>query len=89
MYLSSSLAAMLKYKCKFSDKFKKKFPYFHLERERNPNEAECLMCKAGTYLSVTNKGVNDLQTHVGSAKHSTVARGKSLSSNVSVFVSKS
>ena len=80
-------AAMPKRKCKFTDELKKKYPCFRLGRDAS--EAECMTCRAGTYVSVANKGGSDLEAHVHSAKHKTAARGESSSSKVTdFFVSK-
>ena len=78
---------MPKCKCKFTDELKKKHPCFRLGREAS--EAECMTCRAGTYVSVANKGGSDLEAHVHSAKHKNAARGESSSSKVTdFFVSK-
>ncbi|CAB4054986.1 unnamed protein product [Lepeophtheirus salmonis] len=48
-----------------------------------------MTCKAGTYLSVANKGGNYSAAHVHSAKHKTAERGERSSSKVTnFFVSK-
>ena len=74
--------------CKFTEELKKKFPCFR--QGRDPYEAECLTCKSGTYVSVANKGANDLQVHVSSAKHTKAVRGESSSAKVTdFFVTKS
>ncbi|XP_043996833.1 uncharacterized protein LOC122844979 isoform X3 [Gambusia affinis] len=79
---------MPKRKCTFTEELKKRFPCFR--QGRDPYEAECLMCKVGTYVSVANKGANDLQAHVNSAKHAKAARGESSSAKVTdFFVTKS
>ena len=78
---------MPKRKCKFTDELKKKYPCFRLGRDAS--EAECMTCRAGTFVSVANKGGSDLEAHVHSAKHKTAARGESSSSKVTdFFVSK-
>ncbi len=46
---------------------------------RDPWEAECMTCKAGTYVSVANKGASDLEAHFSSAKHKVSAKGESSS----------
>ena len=74
---------MPKHKCKFTDELKKKYPRFRLGRDAS--EAECMTCRAGTYVSVANKGGSDLEAHVHSAKHKTAARGESSSSKVTDF----
>src|SRR4029434_817537 len=80
-------AAMPKRKCKFTDELPKKYPYFRLGRDAS--EAECMTCRAGTYVTVANKGGSDLEAHVHSAKHKTAARGESSLSKVTdFFVSK-
>ena len=80
-------AAMPTRKCKFTDELKKKYPCVRLGRDAS--EAECMSCRAGTYVSVANKGGSDLEAHVHSAKHNTAARGESSSSKVTdFFVSK-
>src|SRR4029434_7067946 len=76
-------AAMPKRKCKFTDKLKEKYQWFRLGRDAW--EAECMTCRAGTYVSVANKGASDLEAHVHSAKHKTAARGESSSSKVTDF----
>jgi hypothetical protein len=45
---------MGKTKCKFTDNIKSK--YLCLRNGRNKWEAQCLVCKPGTYVSVVNKG---------------------------------
>ncbi|GAA6099243.1 uncharacterized protein LOC122844979 isoform X1, partial [Tachysurus ichikawai] len=74
---------MPKRKCKFTDELKQKCPCFRVGRDQH--EAECLTCKAGTYVLVTNKGANDLEAHICSAKHRKAARGESLSAKVTEF----
>ena len=49
---------MPKRKCKFTSELKTKYPCFG--RGREEWEALCLVCRAGTYVSVANKGVIDL-----------------------------
>ena len=41
----------------------------------NDYEAECLICKSGTYISVVHKCNADLNTHLQSDKHSKAVRG--------------
>uniref|UniRef100_A0A8B9KYY9 DUF4371 domain-containing protein n=1 Tax=Astyanax mexicanus TaxID=7994 RepID=A0A8B9KYY9_ASTMX len=74
---------MPKRKCTFTEELKKKFLCFR--QGRDPYEAECLTCKAGTYVSVANKGANDLQVHVNSKKHAKAARGESSKAEVTDF----
>ena len=52
---------------------KKKHPCFR--KGRNDYEAECLVCKSGTYISVVHKGNGDLNTHLRSEKHREGVRG--------------
>ncbi|XP_034393732.1 uncharacterized protein si:dkey-205h13.2 isoform X3 [Cyclopterus lumpus] len=75
--------AMPKRKCKFTDELEKKYSSFRLNRDAS--EAECMTCRAGTYVSVAHKGGSDLEAHVHSAKHKTAARGESSSSKVTDF----
>lgn len=58
---------MPKRKCKFTAEMQNKLPCF--KKGRDEWEAECLMCKAGTFVSLAHKGINDLQSHVNSEKH--------------------
>ena len=46
---------MPKRKCKFGEELIKKFPCF--KNGRNEWEAECTICKVGTFVSVANKGL--------------------------------
>ena len=50
----------------------KKHPRFR--KGRNDYEAECLVCKSGTYISVVHKGNGDLNTHLQSEKHRKAVR---------------
>ncbi|CAM2097290.1 unnamed protein product [Caretta caretta] len=77
---------MPKRKCKFTAELKTKFPCFQSSREEW--EAECLVCRPGTYVSVKNKGANDLQTHVDSDKHKKAVRGESLSTKLTDYFAK-
>lgn len=40
--------------CKFNDKLQGKYKTF--KQGRNENEAECLICPTGTYVTIGNKG---------------------------------
>ena len=53
---------MPKPKCKFTSEQKTKYPCFG--RGKEEWEALCLVCRAGTYVSVANKGVINLQSHM-------------------------
>ena len=48
-HLQITSAAMPKRKCKFTDELKKKYPCFRLGRDAS--EAECMTCRAGTFVS--------------------------------------
>ncbi|CAM4571952.1 unnamed protein product [Leuciscus chuanchicus] len=54
-------------------------------RGRNKWEALCTICKAGTYVSVANKGCGDLDTHIATAKHRDAVRGGECSSKLTDF----
>ena len=77
------LAAMPERKCKFSSELKEKFPCFRSGRD--DFEAECLVCRAGTYVSVANKGAADLQSHVETEKHKKAVRGETSSAKLTNF----
>lgn len=64
-------------KCKFTDELQIKFQCFHLGQD--PWEAERITCKAGMYVSVSNKGARDLEAHIISTKHKTPVKGESSS----------
>ena len=53
---------MPKRKCTFTDELRKKFPVYRPGRDIW--ETECTVCKAGTYVSVSNKGDGDLTAHM-------------------------
>jgi len=59
-------------KCKFTDEMKAKHPCFRKGR----NEAECLVCKPGTYISVSYKGIADLKSHLSSDQHCNLESSK-------------
>ena len=61
----------------------KEYPYFRLGRDQW--EALCTVCKAGTYVSVANKGSNDLQTHMATTKHKTSVQGESSGGKVTQY----
>ena len=61
---------MPKRKCNFTEDLRKKYPCFRPGRDKW--EAECTVCKAGTYVSVANKGANDLQAHIDTIKGPTI-----------------
>ena len=74
---------MPKRKCNFTDEMRKKYPCFRLGRDKW--EAECTVCKAGTYVSVANKGSNDLQAHIDTTKHKTAVRGETSSAKLTEY----
>ena len=59
---------------------KNKHPCFR--KGRNVYEAECLVCKSGTYISVVHKGNGDLSTHLQSEKHREAVRGAVASTKI-------
>ena len=74
---------MPKRKCKFSSELKEKFPCFR--NGHDDFEAECLVCRAGTYMSVANKVAADLQSHVETEKHKKAIRGETSSAKLTNF----
>jgi hypothetical protein len=79
---------MGKRKCPFTDELTSK--YSCLRNGRDEWEAECLVCKPGTYVAVANKGALDLRAYVECEKHNTVVRGETSSRKVtSIFFTKS
>ena len=48
--------------CTFTNEMQEKHPCFR--KGRNDYEAECLVRKSGTYISVVYKGNGDLDTHL-------------------------
>uniref|UniRef100_A0A8C4T0E1 Uncharacterized protein n=1 Tax=Erpetoichthys calabaricus TaxID=27687 RepID=A0A8C4T0E1_ERPCA len=69
---------MPKRKCSFTDELQRKFPTYRPGRDKW--EAECTVCKAGTYVSVSNKGAGDLKAHMDTEKHKKAVRGETSSS---------
>ncbi|CAB1446954.1 unnamed protein product [Pleuronectes platessa] len=65
---------MPKRKCSFTDELLKSFPAFRPGRDKW--EALCTVCKAGTYVSVSNGGARDLKIHLDTEKHKTAVRGE-------------
>jgi len=53
-----------------------------MPRGRNEWEAECLVCKLGTYISVSCKGSADLKSRLRLDKHGRAARGTPVSRKV-------
>ena len=66
------LLQMAKRKCTSTNEMQEKHPCFR--KGRNDYEAECLVCKSGTYISVVHKGNGDLNTHLQSEKHRKAVR---------------
>ena len=77
------LLEMAKRKSQFTDEVNAKHPCF--PKGRNESEAECLVCKPGTYISVSYKGIADLKSHVSSNKHCKAGSGASSSSKVTNY----
>ncbi|XP_026547991.1 uncharacterized protein LOC113429697, partial [Notechis scutatus] len=75
---------MPKRKCVFTDKLKQKYPHFR--KGRDDYEAECLVCKAGTFVSVAHKGASDLEYHMSSEKHKKALGGDSWSAKLTEFL---
>ncbi|XP_063172645.1 uncharacterized protein LOC134506400 [Candoia aspera] len=74
---------MPKRKCVFTEKLKQKYPDFR--KGRDDYEAECLVCKAGTFVSVAHKGASDLEYHMSSEKHKKALGGDSWSAKLTEF----
>ncbi len=74
---------MPKRKCTFTDELRKKFPVYW------PGwdiwDAECTVCKAGTYVSVSSKGAGDLTAHMDTEKHKKAVRGESSSAKLTEY----
>uniref|UniRef100_A0AAR2KN72 HAT C-terminal dimerisation domain-containing protein n=1 Tax=Pygocentrus nattereri TaxID=42514 RepID=A0AAR2KN72_PYGNA len=64
---------MPKRKCVFTDILQKSFPAFRP------------VCKAGTYVSVSNGGARDLKIHLDTEKHKTAVRGESSGSLITQY----
>ncbi|XP_070807004.1 uncharacterized protein [Pituophis catenifer annectens] len=75
---------MPKGKCVFTDKLKQKYPHFR--KGRDDYEAECLVCKAGTFVTVAYKGAGDLEYHMSSEKHKKALGGDSWSAKLTEFL---
>ncbi|KAM3824636.1 uncharacterized protein M6D78_016129 isoform 1-T5 [Vipera latastei] len=75
---------MPKRKCVFTEKLKQKYPHFR--KGRDDYEAECLVCKAGTFVSVAYKGASDLEYHMSSEKHKKALGGDSWSAKLTEFL---
>jgi hypothetical protein len=71
---------MGKRKCKFVDELKSKYSCF--QNARDEWEAELLVCRRGTYVSVVNKGALDLQAYMECVKHKKAVSGETSSAKV-------
>ena len=56
-----------KRKCKLNGEVQAKHPCFR--KGRSDWEAECLVCRSGTFISFSCKGSADSKSHLGSVKH--------------------
>ena len=66
--------ANAKRKCThFTNEMQEKHPCFR--KGRNDYEAECLVFKSVTYISVMHKGNGDLNTHLQLQKHCKAVKG--------------
>ena len=65
--------ANAKRKSTFTHEMREKHSCFR--KGRNNYEAECLVCKSGTYISVVHKSKGDLNTHLQSEKRRKAVRG--------------
>ena len=65
--------ANAKRKSSFTNKMRENRPRFR--KGKNDYEADCLICKPGTYISVTHKGNGNLNTHLQLEKHFKAVRG--------------
>jgi hypothetical protein len=70
-------------KCNFTDELKSKLLFFR--NCRDEWEAQCMVCKQGTYVSVANKGAFDFRVHV-ECEDKKAVRGETSSAKV-VYVS--
>ncbi|KAL6488963.1 hypothetical protein MHYP_G00027040 [Metynnis hypsauchen] len=79
----NQIASMPKRKCVFTDILQKSFRAFRPGRDKF--EALCTVCKAGTYVSVSNGGARDLKSHLDTEKHKTAVRGESSGSLITQY----
>lgn len=80
---STSACNMPKRKCIFTDELQKKFLTYSPVRDKW--EAVCTVCKAGTYVSVSNGGASDLKAHMDTEKHKKAVQGESSSKKLTEF----
>ena len=74
---------MAKRNCTFTNEMQEKHPCFR--KGRNDCEAECLVCKSGTYISVVHKGNGDLNTHLQLEKHRKAVRWAAASTKMTNY----
>ena len=77
------LFQMAKRKCTFTNEMQEKHPCFR--KGRNDYQAECLVCKSGTNISVVHKGNGDLNTHLQSEKHCKAVRWAAASTKMTNY----
>ena len=65
--------ANAKRKCTFTNEMQKKHSCFR--KGRSDYEANCLICKSGTFIYVVYKSNGDLNTHLQSQIHRKAVRG--------------
>jgi hypothetical protein len=75
---------MAKRKCKFTDEIKSVYSCFRNGWDKW--EAECLVCKPGTYVSVAHKGALDFRAHVEWKKHKKALKDKTSSGKEKCFI---
>ena len=76
---------MSKRKTSFNNDLQEKYPAFR--KGSDEYEAECMVCGYGTYVSVKNKGVGDLEAHITTNNHKNALRGGEISSKISnIFI---
>ena len=78
---------MPKRKCLFSEALVAKYPCF--VQGRSDAEALCTICKAGSFVSIANKGAGDLSAHLETVKHRNAVKSgcqSQLSGSMSTFV---
>ena len=83
LLIRKMLFQMAKRKCTFTNEMQEKHPCFR--KGRNVYEAECLVCKPGTYISVVHKGNSDLNTYLQSEKHRKAVRWAAASTKMTNY----
>ncbi|XP_066486947.1 MAX gene-associated protein isoform X3 [Tiliqua scincoides] len=84
---SKAMPTMPKRKCQFGESLASRYKSF--KPGRNQYEAECLVCPAGTYVSVANKGAQALEIHIQSQKHRRSIQNCSSIADIATFVAQS